>query len=320
MPNSARSISRRKPKVLYHYTSFAGFQGIIESKSLWATDIRYLNDVSEFKHAISLANDVVEGVLTDDFDPNLLSLFKRAVDTISNSSQLATCVASFSENRDMLSQWRGYCHDGRGVCLGIRSSNLRHLEDESNLVSLSPCEYKQAKQRALVEGALADVIDFIERPKFKVRLDREIASSKNLFHEGGTINEEEKSRITNLVASAITEEMESSGQSAAVNLFAIASLIKHSSFFEEAEWRLVVPVVAGSDKERLLRFRLGRSGLVPYLALSLPPENQKLVIEEIVVGPTLESELSINAIKKFLFINDVQCGIVRGSEVPYRNW
>jgi len=35
------------PELLYHYTDSAGLQGILESRTLWATDIRYLNDETE---------------------------------------------------------------------------------------------------------------------------------------------------------------------------------------------------------------------------------------------------------------------------------
>ena len=34
-------------KNLYHYTSWAGLQGILASQSMWASNIRYLNDQSE---------------------------------------------------------------------------------------------------------------------------------------------------------------------------------------------------------------------------------------------------------------------------------
>jgi hypothetical protein len=48
-------ISRPIPETLWHYTSFAGFQGIITSKQIWATEYRFLNDLEEFRHAKKLA-------------------------------------------------------------------------------------------------------------------------------------------------------------------------------------------------------------------------------------------------------------------------
>ena len=37
------------PRVVYHYTSMDAMLGIVEG-CIWATNIRYLNDVSEYDH------------------------------------------------------------------------------------------------------------------------------------------------------------------------------------------------------------------------------------------------------------------------------
>lgn len=47
------------PEKLWHYTSVAGFQGIIASGAIYATDVRYLNDAEEFIHARKMASEVV---------------------------------------------------------------------------------------------------------------------------------------------------------------------------------------------------------------------------------------------------------------------
>ena len=43
------------PKRLWHHTSFNGFHGIVESKKIWAADVRFLNDKQEFLHARTIA-------------------------------------------------------------------------------------------------------------------------------------------------------------------------------------------------------------------------------------------------------------------------
>jgi hypothetical protein len=61
---------------LAHYTSASGLTGVLSSKLLWATHIRFLNDSKEFVHAVSLAKEslqarrrrlagVAMGLLTD---------------------------------------------------------------------------------------------------------------------------------------------------------------------------------------------------------------------------------------------------------------
>lgn len=42
------------PKMLFHYTTQNGLLGIIKDKSLWLSDNRYLNDITEYNLAIDL--------------------------------------------------------------------------------------------------------------------------------------------------------------------------------------------------------------------------------------------------------------------------
>lgn len=47
------------PGVLYHYTTVAGFLGILESGSFRATDARFLNDSSELEFGIRYIKEEV---------------------------------------------------------------------------------------------------------------------------------------------------------------------------------------------------------------------------------------------------------------------
>ena len=50
-------LSQRPSAILYHYTSPAGLLGIVKSRSLWASGIHYLNDSSEYRHAVGVLQD-----------------------------------------------------------------------------------------------------------------------------------------------------------------------------------------------------------------------------------------------------------------------
>jgi hypothetical protein len=54
-PFAMRSTESARQKLLYHYTTAESLLGIVQSRSLWATDIRFLNDTAEF----SFARDVL---------------------------------------------------------------------------------------------------------------------------------------------------------------------------------------------------------------------------------------------------------------------
>ena len=59
-----------RPKgLLYHYTGQKGLEGILGSKSIWATHVKFLNDESEFVHGWEKAwNSILERISKRQFD------------------------------------------------------------------------------------------------------------------------------------------------------------------------------------------------------------------------------------------------------------
>src|SRR4051794_31261589 len=112
-------IFRRKaPKVLYHYTSPAGLMGIIESHCVWASDIRYLNDVNEFSVAQKTLATVLEELrdrMSGETERRVLKLLDiTRISQWFEEERYRVFVSSFTEVGDLLSQWRGYCPAGAG--------------------------------------------------------------------------------------------------------------------------------------------------------------------------------------------------------------
>ncbi len=54
--NDERNSSQKIPS-LYHYTTQDGLRGIIKSRSLWFTNIFYINDASEFNYIFKLVQE-----------------------------------------------------------------------------------------------------------------------------------------------------------------------------------------------------------------------------------------------------------------------
>ncbi len=46
--------------ILYHFTNQQGLLGIVENKEIWATQIQYLNDTSEYRYTLELAQRELE--------------------------------------------------------------------------------------------------------------------------------------------------------------------------------------------------------------------------------------------------------------------
>jgi DUF2971 family protein len=139
--------SERPASPLYHYTSPAGLLGIIESKSLWASGIQYLNDTAEFKHAAAIAHDLLTQYLENENDPfkDLYRLLLRGGDAYLDS---AVFVCSLSEAKDKLSQWRAYCATGGGFSIGFDAALIERQAKKQDF-QLLKCEYDPDKQKAI---------------------------------------------------------------------------------------------------------------------------------------------------------------------------
>ncbi len=92
------------PPVLYHYTTPSGFLGITETGTIWATGIHYLNDSQEFHHALSLFASELRRRASESPDKN--QFFEWLADSVKNIRELKIFVCSFSQDQDLLSQWR----------------------------------------------------------------------------------------------------------------------------------------------------------------------------------------------------------------------
>lgn len=147
-----KSPAEKKPELLWHYTNWAGLNGILKAGKLWASHISYLNDSNELRHAVKLFQSVVDEQFAD---PLVLSWENDIQDQLNNSEGLDVCVTSFSKDGDDLSQWRGYANPSPGFALGFDKSVLEGIAKaaKSRLVA---CEYDRRKQterlRAIVRS------------------------------------------------------------------------------------------------------------------------------------------------------------------------
>lgn len=89
---------------------------------------------------------------------------------------------------------------------------------------------------------------------------------------------------------------------------------KHESFIAENEWRLYgLPI---NDSQ--IKFREGKSMVIPYLELPIKDNNGKLPISRIIIGPTPHPELSKHSIDVLLKSKGIDYVKVDYSEIPYR--
>ena len=141
----------------YHYCSLESFVSIISNKCLRLSDLSKSNDYMERKWIMNIVGEALdkslkeEGIkinLREDYRYNnginshidyLLSMLKNYV----IKSSYITC---FSRNGDLLSQWRAYGDDGRGVSIGFDSKLLYKVASHKNDIYIEDVLYDKKEQ------------------------------------------------------------------------------------------------------------------------------------------------------------------------------
>lgn len=114
--------------MLYHYTDFAAFDGILRCAELRLNNILNMNDAAEMRHFMNgICNAVVDKLKehgeieksrkTSDF-------FKTVLKHEFHYSAYAAC---FSKYRDDAAQWERYGHFGQGVCIAFHEDLMNEM-------------------------------------------------------------------------------------------------------------------------------------------------------------------------------------------------
>lgn len=266
------------PDQLYHYTSFQGFMGITASRSIWASSIHHLNDAEEFAHGRRLVQTEIQErrrSIQNRSEDDFMSLLWSRIEQIRGAHVF---VASFSQDDDLLSQWRGYCPSGKGISVGISSDQLRE-RGKAQGFRLVPAIYDYEKQKA----AVRELID-------------EAVTNRNR----GNIDDDPLS------------------QHFAYQVAIISPLLKHATFCEEKEWRLVSRITSIDHPQ--VRVREGQSRIIPYFDFRLAPEGKPLHLRDLKIGPSPLPQLASEGVWAALRVSKTISQSTSVSSVPYRPW
>jgi Protein of unknown function (DUF2971). len=266
-------------KLLYHYTNMQGLLGIIGGKSLWATDILYQNDSSEFDIGKKMFLDQI-GQIFPKFLPNFNNAVLSNIEEMLLYYETHIFTISFSEEKNSLNQYRSYSKDLSGVSIGFDVNKILENKDKRLNCGLFKCRYTDEDQKTFIEIVLGEFLFGISNNYVLDTLSMAI-----------------------LVGKIIT----------------YAPIIKHSSFIEEKEWRLII--VNEEPISNFYKFRPGESYIIPYLEIPIEPEN---IIKEIYLGPTPNEKLALKSLKEYCSKNNILAkdtnNKINYCEIPYRSW
>lgn len=308
------------PSIVYHYCSLDSFFAIINHSTIRLSNIAKSNDREEVRHCF----DIFEKTLRDSclefskyygcrkFFDNIdyNDLVSRAV----TNDSLIYYVSCFSAESDLLSQWRGYADDGRGVAIGFYSKAFVSAKD-----------FKNIKYNKVIYDASAiknDLHDYIIR-KLKDAYNRytpispyidainDIISGmiyNAIFYKNPAFIEESEWRlviypfgnIRNLLIKNKSSDLSSN------QLF-------YDRMYELIEYKSVYNDLACSN----LQFRCANGRIISYIDVSFE-KNKNSTIAEIILGP--KSNIDDRDLRLFLMSNgyDLSKIVIKRSTATYR--
>lgn len=278
---------------LYHYTTTAGLIGIIASGQMWLTNAGFLNDSQEITYGAGRAasqlraranearaaahdhemNNYVAGALED------IASSIESINTPGQGRFEFPYVASFSEKRDDLSQWRGYAEGG--YCVAFHRETLRsYLVPAGENVMLGIGQNIPILEKVHY-GDEAD-------PHLQEYVDLTVTTLSQNGYPAAPQGVNTYYTIKRVIAPAL-------------------SLTKHPAFKAENEWRIHLMDIAS------LNFRPSSQGPVPYTQVHF----ERPAIAEIMAGPGDYSNRRIRAAEELLFQYGYDSVPVTSSTAPY---
>jgi len=240
-------VSFKRPNILYHYTNHNGLIGILKSKDIWASHIQYLNDAKEFKYAADLIRKKFS-LSFKKLETSHRDSLSKLIDMSNILRQYQIFVTSFSEEGNLLSQWRAYCPEFNGYSIGFPFSSINYLIDNQNGIKyyLFPCIYDKITQNKIIEKLKENFINGV------------IGSLEKTIKSLEKTEEQISLHLTNVLKEYTLQYL------------IISSIMKKSKFDEEKEWRLFALDKKDNSKQKI-NFRISNSLLIPYIKFGNTP-------------------------------------------------
>ena len=279
---------------LYHYTTTAGLIGILTSQNIWLTNAGFLNDSEELAHgaghAVKQLRSQAKNMRSSSKNQDIDNHIADTLEDIANSIESINApnaerfkfpyIASFSKERDDLSQWRGYASDG--YCIAFHRDSLKRY----------------------ITPAAEDAIPGIGQ-------NIPILDEVRYGEEAGLYL---KNHISHVVIPALKEhgcpappEGVSTYQLVKQLMKPPLTLTKHPAFQAENEWRIYV--IDGGP----VKFRNSPQGPVPYVEVKFNIE----AIAEIIVAPGANSHRRKRAAEELLINSGYKSVPVNLSDAPF---
>ena len=349
MPNSnIFTHSIENSDKIFHYTSSDGLKSILKNKTLWFSDIRYMNDMMEIREGIKAMKEIAEESESEDIRnitvPFYNEYLDKAADNLLNDN---IYICSFSIGRDELPMWNYYTKDnacqGYNVCFSIDPMMQSLIKINKDIldgcsISYGKVEYYKDSIKPLLENHFNALfhIFLIKHPKYVQEILEKVVCE--LGKKFSMTEQERRSCNAQIVEFCSGEGMNISEiESNMLNIYKFDSCalkfdqlqleepvcyIKNSSFEYEKEIRIIIRIPKDKleelKKNRIYKERYCNGLKIPYIELSFSQD----AVEGITVAPmnkdvNVEKEIEKYMDEQGYDISRMRYGIKK-SEVPIR--
>jgi hypothetical protein len=279
-------INRKVPSKLYHYTDLTSTVGIISENEFWLSNLFYLNDKYEYEVGLNLFKKYLKDKKSEYSENPKVTIFLNSLDSALDLLETGNVfIMSFSEQSDLLSQWRGYADNCKGT--RIELSSLENIKTKGIL--LLPCIYSEQEQLDYVSHIVDNAIQIF-----------------NKTPELGITNRENFGDLEKPFSDAIQK----AGSDFISKTNVACAIIKDKSFSEENEWRLLNFI------DNKLFFRTKSHYVVPFIKMKISNINSHLT--DIMTCSSPEPSITEKSIRFLLNNKGFSSTELSRSKIPYR--
>ena len=276
------------PPLVYHYCSMESFLAIIQNKNIRLSNSYALNDSREntwINDYIDLAISDFRNSENNEFVEKFIRLFEL--------NYFTPYVSCFSENGDLLSQWRGYSNDATGVAIGF----------DPKLFNI---KFRPPFPGNSIDHTLG-IVSVIYDHEIQSRLTKNILPSMYQALKHGKVDE------GNALANCM------------YNFKKYSPVFKNPAFQEESEWRIIHTPLISRDSDHNIKlhsecsevgYRVSNERLVTHFSLPFHSSPECAPVKEIVMGP--RNSCDISSLELLLNDNGFKNVTIRKSVASYR--
>ncbi len=236
--------------IIYHYCGMDSFFGIITNKNIRLSNAYKTNDSTELEWIFSIMEDSMTGVSKTEIVSSLQKSYRNWLE-----NYFRPHIACFSKDGDLMSQWRAYANDGKGISIGFNREYFESIKMLDNKeFEIFDVVYKPKEQEKLLKNL------FLTTMKKKLEFLEELNGSK------GDAN--------------CFEEIMFTG-----DLLKYGMIFKNETFFEEKEVRLIHGFDEIAAEPDIFEYRVTQDDLISFVEIPIDVENSYPPIKEIILGP-----------------------------------